>query len=189
MEFVTLFFASLFANNLLLAGKGVRQTALFQSKKHGWVLALFFFIEAMALAVVALFIRRFVAELEVLKYLSILIFAFVMAIFTFIFDLMVNHVFKDEIREDLKDHFATVSINSALMAIAFTVFTIAANTSWLSILGIVLGLPLGYLVFNYICGALMERFEISSAPKGFKGIPLLLICLSGLALSLSMLHF
>ncbi len=189
MEFVTVFFASLFANNLLLAGKGVRQSALFGKKKHGWVLSLFFFVESITLAIVAFLLRKFTAQFEIIKYLSILIFAFVMAICTFFFDLLINHTFKDEIRESLKDHFATTTINSALMAIAFTIFMVAPETSPMTLIAITLGAPIGYLVFNCICGALMERLEVTTAPKGFKGIPLLLICLSGLALSLSMLHF
>lgn len=189
MEFLTVFFATILADNLLLAGKGVRETALMGKKKYSWILALFFFAEALLLGGVAVIVHRYLKEFEVLKYLSLLIFAFVMVFSTFFFEILVNKAFKEEIRNELKDSFSLITINSALMAIAVSIFAAAPTVPSLTLLAVVFASPIAYLVFAYIFGALMERFEILSAPKGFKGLPLLLICLAGLTLSLSMLHF
>lgn len=189
MEFLAVLFTSIFANNIVIAGKGINDSATFPKKKYSWILLVLFFLESLILAGMAIGFKALVVLLPVFKYLSFFIFVLVMAIITALFYLLVMKVFPETIRNELKDEFVSVTVNTALLAIAMVIMTAKDSVSTLNLFAYALGLPLGYIASTYVFSAILERVNGSTAPKGFKGLPLLILSVAGLCLCLGALSF
>jgi len=179
---------SLFANNLVALGYGIKEGKDFSAKpaKGSWVLLVFFFLEAVVLALVSYTLAPYCQE-GLMKSMTTLIFVALMVLLCALF-LLFSRFFPAEIQQTVKDSLLELGLNSALMAVAVVFLTLKRSSPAL-LFGTLLFLPVGYLLSTYVLKALMERIELSDAPKGFKGMPLLLLTLSGLALAVTMLSF
>lgn len=189
MEFFGILLTSLFANNLAFTGHAVKQSLeLGQNKsKYKWVLFVLFFVESILLGIFAYLMRDVVADSVMWKYLSIFLYVVFLGILDGVFYL-ISHKFPVAVQDGIKDSFLEIGLNSALMALAATLVSLTdTNFGWAFVT--MLFLPLGYIASSYIFAALYERIELSNAPKGFKGMPLVLLSIAGLALGLTMLSF
>ena len=187
MEFIASLFTAIFADNIITYGKGIKDAKELRWKKHSWILFVLFLVEAVILGGAAIGLRALGKNFDIFQYLSFLILVLLMVLITGGFYLLLK-VFPEEIRQGLSHQFVSVTINSALLAIAASLF-FAADMSNLKLVGLMLGLPLGFLVSTYVIAPLYDRVDSDDAMKGFRGLPLLLLVLAGLVLSLSALKF
>jgi Na+-translocating ferredoxin:NAD+ oxidoreductase RnfA subunit len=188
MTILGVLLTSFFANNVALTGYGLKTSKELGSfkGKHSWILFCLYFIEALVLGGVALLLR---GKTGVIKYLAILIFVLIMAVCTGLFYLLNEKCFKEDVRAEMKDNFYLVAINSSLLAIATSLFTFSSEVSNTVAICSLFFLPIGYLLSSYVFSALYDRVNTPDAPKGFRGMPLLLLCVAGLCLGITMLSF
>lgn len=188
MSFLTTLLTSLFANNIILAGHGLKDGAYFHKKKSSWILVVLFFGEALILGACGLGFRALASKVELIKYLSILFFVAISILCDVIFYIIAHYFFKDDIKQDMKDESVSIAINSALLAISMEILLLT-DASLPVALASIIGLPLGFIGATYVCGPVVDRLDTADQPKGFRGLPLLIISLAGLALAMSSLHF
>lgn len=188
MEFLVTLFSSLFANNIVLAGHGLRDAGTFHKRSKSWILIILFFVESIILSLCSLGFRELVKLSPLFKYLSILFFVLISIGCDMLFYLIMSKINKGKFKEEMINEGLSVAINSALLDISLSILLLT-DVSILSTFGAILGLPLGFIGSTYVCGAILNRVNTSDQPKGFKGLPLLLISIAGLALAMSSLVF
>jgi hypothetical protein len=190
MEFLAGFFTSLFANNLVLSGKGVNLFASFATQKtsHKIILFGFYVIAAVILGLVAYLLAAIAAQNEAFRInlipYQILILVGVMVVLTLVFVLITKLCHLD----DLKSDYLNVALNTSLLAIGLIVLSLQKAEPGL-ILANIIGLPVGFLLSVFVFEPIADRIEISDAPTAFKGIPLLLISTAALLLACYSLKF
>ena len=190
MEFLTCFLTSIFSHNLLLAGKGVNAIvglSVDEKHSHGFII-FYYFITAIILGFVAYgltFLEKVFADIS---YFYILILVVTLVVLSLLF-YACTIPFK-KAHESLKENAVGIIISTATFAVALSVLTaVQEQASIWMILANIIGLPLGYVFSIFVFRPIMERIDISNAPKGFKGGPLILITSCLIVLAFSILAF
>ena len=185
MEFLATFLTALIANGVINSGIGIRDAEKISHKKPKWLLLAFFFVESLILGGVSIGLSALGDKFEIFSDFSVLILVVVMVLITALF-LFLKRFLPAKLQEGLSDSLVEIGVNSALLAIAAVVMS---ASSWLVSLATMIALPFAYAAMVYAIEPLMERISIANAPKGFKGIPLLLLCIACLALCLTQIKF
>lgn len=188
MEFLLSLLTSLFANNIVLHGHGLKDAATFHTHKRSWILVILFFAEAVILGLCSYGFSYLIKVDEIFKYLSILFFVIISIGCDLVFYALIHKFAPAEIKEEMLHEGVSIAINSALLDISLTILLLI-DASVLTTLGTCIGLPLGFICATYVTGAILERVSGSDNPRGFKGLPLVLITIAILALAASALKF
>lgn len=204
MAYLTTFFTSIFANSVLLDGQGINTVSDFakiRSKRKFWIFV-FYLIAAVAMGFVAFGYSKLTKWLPgvlpegdnwtwvspVVEYCQPIILVLAMAILLGLFFLIVH--LSPKMREDIKPEQLSVLLNTSIYAIALSIITLTSRSSdFLLILVNICGLPLGYLLSFVLFEPILDRIKASNAPKGFKGIPLMLVTMAGMCLCFASLTF
>ena len=191
MTFFAALFTAVFANNVILVGHGLKDSYdLIRIKtKKPWLLLAVYFLEALILGGFA-FLWAALAKNNVLwKYLSLLFNILIMALLlTGFYHCMKK--FLPDFATEIRNKIPEVMINTSLITVCIEVLELVLNgSSTALVFGSILGYPLGFLLSTFVFRAVMERIEVSNAPKGFRTMPLLLLVTAGLCLSMTMLSF
>ena len=189
MEFLATFFgticASIFGSNIVLLGKSDYSFLRMKENKTKKFLFLlcFYLIEAIALGFVAFGVAKLAAKVEMIRYLSIVIFALVIGLFV-----LGGYILTDKVEKfkELKPMLIPALLNSSLLAVALTIFSLSEPSVAL-LIGNCLGLPLGYVLSFFVFTPIAVRIEESTAPKGFKTVPLILVSTALFILGFAML--
>ena len=179
MAYLTTFFTSIFANSVLLDGQGINTVSDFakiRSKRKFWIFV-FYLIAAVAMGFVAFGYSKLTKWLPgvlpegdnwtwvspVVEYCQPIILVLAMAILLGLFFLIVH--LSPKMREDIKPEQLSVLLNTSIY------------------------LPVGYLLSFVLFEPILDRIKASNAPKGFKGIPLMLVTMAGMCLCFASLTF
>jgi Na+-translocating ferredoxin:NAD+ oxidoreductase RnfA subunit len=191
MEFFAAFFTSFFANGLLVSAHGINgyRSLASQKGKAKYACFAFYLFASVILGLIAYGLAYVMKALPALAYFEVLILVSVMILLTLAF-LGISRLFKD-VSETLRKALPEILLNTALYSIAIAVLTLfrAETLTWPLLFANILGLPLGFLVSVLVVEPIERRLEISAAPKAFKGVPLVLICLAALSLAVYGLAF
>lgn len=189
MEYLTAFFVALFAGNLILTGQGMHAIDQYhQAKKFRPLLLLFYLIAGIAVSAAA-YGFTFLENLHpAVEYVAPLFFVLVLAVLVAIFYALI--CLSPKAKAELKPEWFGLLLNTSLFAIAMSVLSLVGTTDDpLLFLSNACGLPLGYVLTFVIFEPIYERISISNAMRGFKGMPLVLLTLSGMCLCFVSLTF
>lgn len=189
MQYLTTFFVSLFANNLILTGKGLNTVEDFHGiKKAKFLSVIFYFLAAIVLAVTAYVYNLVLADHQSLAYFEPLAFVLVMAVLAGIFYALL--CISPKLREEYKPEWISFFLNTSLFTVAYSILALVGSSDDMLLLVVnAVGLPLGYILSFVVFEPIIERIRISNAMKGFKTAPLVLITMAGMALCFASLSF
>ena len=204
MTYLATFFTCIFANSVLLQGKGANSVRDYANiKKYRGLLFFFYVVAAIAIGFIAYGYSLFLAntlpdligdnaDLNWLKdcftYIEPVVFVLALAFILGIFYALIQ--LSPKVANDLKPESLSILLNTSLFAIALSIVTLASGTDdFLLILVNIFGLPAGYLLSFLVFEPILDRIQASNAPKGFKGAPLMLICMAGMCLCFASLAF
>ncbi len=203
MSYLATFFTCLFANSLLLEGKGVNAvTDYAKTKKGKAILFLFYLIAAVIMGFVAYgytylidAVPGWVEGKESLTWLSDtvtycepVVFVLAMAIILGIFYALVQ--LSPKMKDEIKPESFNLLLNTSLFAIALSILSLAGGTDDFKLLLVnIFGLPAGYLLSFLVFEPILDRIKASNASKGFKGVPLMLVTMAGMCLCFASLAF
>ena len=202
MTYLATFFTCLFANNVLLQGKGVNFVSDASKTKKGKALLFFFYLlAAVIVGFVAYGYSMFLQWLpgkisgnenlawltSAASYIEPVVFVLTLAIVLGIFFALIQ--LSPKLKEEIKPESLGLLLNTSLFAIALSILALASSHDILLIVVNVFGLPAGYLLSAIIFEPVLERIQASNASKGFKGAPLMLVTMAGMCLCFASLAF
>lgn len=189
MEYLTTFFVSLFAGNLVLTGRGASLVSQYsEAKRYRPLLLLFYVIAGLAIGASAYGLNLLLDLHPVMQYVQPLFFVLILAILVAVFYALI--CLSPKMKENLRPEWLGILLNTSLFAVAMSVLSLVGTTSdiW-AIVASACGLPLGYVLTIVVFEPIVERIRISNALKGFKTMPLVLITMAGMCLCFASLTF
>ncbi len=203
MSYLATFFTCLFANSILLQGKGVNAVSDYAKTKKGkGLLFLFYLIAAVVIGFVAYGYTYLIDAVpgwiegkegwewlnSAVTYVQPVIFVLAMAILLGIFYALVQ--LSPKLKEEIKPESFNLLLNTSLFAIALSILAFAGGNDDFTLLIVnIFGLPAGYLLSFLIFEPILDRIQASNASKGFKGVPLMLVTMAGMCLCFASLAF
>ncbi len=183
MAFLIALFSSMIVNNVVLAGyKGLcSYIGLSNNWKSSIGMGLALTLVCFITGLICWGLSFILAALDI-TYLQTVVFILVIASLVQVLEIIMKK-FMPSLYKALGIYLPLITTNCVVLGLALQVSAYTAGTDFLTVLGLCLGVPLGYFLVLVIFSAIQDRLSLCTTHKAFKGAALSFICTAFMAMA------